>query len=326
MNAEYSLIFHLHNFKNIDLQSQGIYRLRVSIISSSNDVEIEPEGFFDAPSTTYHSIRNKCLKNVPIMNLEGSRLCEDSDCFYTRSFVLRFHNEKLELNSGIKCKLGVKVTTSSGLIFANSSFKIKVELLFCPLLLESPSYANNNVGPSSSSSSWDKEIPSKKEFECLISEFVEVPHFGPRLHWYIPLLMFKMPHSAFLESSIHLCLTNLDVGSEDDYLLVDEENQEVKEIESEFSVLSDESVQRCVKRSLNCLHESLSWILTLQDVKNEEENEKKKLGDKLAMGYGKKEENEEDEDSILRDRESSLSFEGFGSVHSKLLAIWNQVS
>ena len=130
--------------------------------------------------------------------LEGARL-EENGVFYTRSLLLRFKDELVDINCGIKFKLEVPLEVGeeilpdrsycspspsfsstfadgfSSCFLSSLSLTIRVDFLYGQLL-------------ESDSLSWEDKIPPFEDMRPLATFCLDVSHCGSRLHALSPLL------------------------------------------------------------------------------------------------------------------------------------------
>lgn len=123
------------NFRNIDLFHQGLYHLKARVKHESGGDEwtaASPYGHSAAPLMNVHHVDQKPkASRVDHHNLIGAQLLDDQDAFVTRSFLIRYCEEEVEVNDVGHFRL--EIGTNPEKANASLVLLLQVELMFADL-------------------------------------------------------------------------------------------------------------------------------------------------------------------------------------------------
>ncbi|KAH8075195.1 carboxylic ester hydrolase [Aureococcus anophagefferens] len=173
------VVVHFHRFRNVDLFSRGIYMIRVSTQTKSS-----------------------------------RQIVNETSEFSTRAFVIKYRDERLELNEGVQFQLLIESRVeeakdgSGRLVFENDEpITVKLDLLMAEL--EKPSeeqpnlkYRGNTVAAEKPSSS-PTFTRIASQTMCVVGDAA-----SQQLHAYFPAT-FSAMHFCQLDVTVHTALINL---------------------------------------------------------------------------------------------------------------------
>jgi hypothetical protein len=202
------LFVHLGCLKNIDLSSQGIYSIRVKVVtpngasaSSSDAYNLNhPIGLFSAPRSLNSYIdHEKGTFSIDRVELqfEGSHAhVEDgSSAFRSRGIVLRYTSEEIDLNEGAQWRLPLQdpcstpITSSNGnrTLFAHQRIWVVFELLYADVK--------------------DNHTYTDDSLSVIASESLLIQNAGTGLHEYYPVRFYRSTFVG-MDVMIHTCISS----------------------------------------------------------------------------------------------------------------------
>lgn len=207
------VVVHLHRFRNVDLFSRGIYMIRVSAESKSSQQTGIPYSYYSKPSTQSTFVRNQEIPCGHAKTLPTAQIVNETSEFSTRAFVIKYRDERLELNEGVQFQLLIEAKAEGGdgdarrLVFENGEpINIKLELLMAELEKPSEEGATSFRG-----STVAQEKPSATPtFARIASQTLCVvcDAASQQLHAYFPAT-FSAMHFCQLDLTVHVALINL---------------------------------------------------------------------------------------------------------------------
>ena len=90
------VVVHLHRFRNVDLFSRGIYMVRAAV--KCNNKQAIPHGCYSKPSVLSTFVRDQEIPQTHASDLPAAQVVDSSSEFSTRAFVIKYRDERLELN------------------------------------------------------------------------------------------------------------------------------------------------------------------------------------------------------------------------------------
>ncbi|KAH8052262.1 carboxylic ester hydrolase [Aureococcus anophagefferens] len=144
------VVVHFHRFRNVDLFSRGIYMIRVSTQTKSSRQVGIPYSYYSKPSTLSTFVRNQEIPCSHAKSLPAAQIVNETSEFSTRAFVIKYRDERLELNEGVQFQLLIESRVeeakdgSGRLVFENDEpITVKLDLLMAEL--EKPSEEQPNL-------------------------------------------------------------------------------------------------------------------------------------------------------------------------------------
>ena len=139
-------MLHIENFRNIDLFQQGLYFLKFQVFNedeekvnfAANECQIYYANPYDYVSKDYES-RNKEKANFH--KLQEPQLFDESACFMTKIFFIRYADETVIIRDIVKFRTEVDVLPS----YLETEFFLKVEMFYCPPPVDNFQQAVNNA-------------------------------------------------------------------------------------------------------------------------------------------------------------------------------------
>lgn len=124
--------FHIEHFRNIDLFNQGFYALRVKLYHTdgmnthySYPLEIN----LSDTSEKKRELNKEGTKSRDLTDVTDGFLDDTEKAFFTRSFVIRYFDEEVEINE--LCTFRSEIEVKEG--FLNTDFFIEAELFYIEL-------------------------------------------------------------------------------------------------------------------------------------------------------------------------------------------------
>jgi hypothetical protein len=103
-SIDIDLFVHLGDIINIDLLQRGIYVIEVSLFYGLEKKKIVPIGLFSSPSHLDSHVGDTKIPGSDKM-LYTCEVDEETHIFRTRSVIIRYKNEKHELNEGVSWRI-----------------------------------------------------------------------------------------------------------------------------------------------------------------------------------------------------------------------------
>lgn len=168
---------HFEGFRNVDLFHQGLYHLRSRIHREDGDARFTAVPY--ACSTCPAVMEKSKPSRTDHHNLIPGHINEDAGTFSTRSFLVRYCEEEVELNDC--CQFRIEVDESE----LQKPIVLEVDLMFADL--------SQQGGVSE-----DPDVEST-EFKSVSTQKFCIYGFGCGLHEFVPIVF----------GEFHFCLTNL---------------------------------------------------------------------------------------------------------------------
>ena len=121
----------MESFRNIDLFNQGVYFIRVSIFN-----EIDKERYYAHPynvsscADRSDTQARKKQKESFHHNVIGARSDEETATFCSRAFMIRYSEEKVEINDFAHFRTEIDVVPG----YLDTKFYLQAELMFSDLM------------------------------------------------------------------------------------------------------------------------------------------------------------------------------------------------
>ena len=137
------VVVHLHRFRNVDLfRGASTWCARREM----QHKQAIPHGCYSKPSVLLSTfVRDQEIPQTHASDLPATQVVDSSSEFSTRAFVIKYRDERLELNEGAQFQLLIEAKDdNTRLIFANDEpIEITLELLMAELEKPgSPSFEN----------------------------------------------------------------------------------------------------------------------------------------------------------------------------------------
>eukprot|EP01038_Epipyxis_sp_PR26KG_P010970 gene10970-14734_t len=199
-DLDFDVVAHLGYVRNIDLLQKGLYIIQVTLHYGKEGTRIAPVGLFSAPSTLQSYVKDRPLPPARLCNV-----CEVDDAerqFRSRSFVIRYKDEKHELNDGVHWRFTLPKVDLSGYEFTDDFeaspictelLHMRFELLFSPLIEESAGDLFSDI---------DSFIPDNPSYETVATQNIIIQKAGSGIHEYYPI-RFKRSYYIDLDCMIH---------------------------------------------------------------------------------------------------------------------------
>lgn len=231
--VDYDVAVYLGSFRNLDLLYRGLYIIQASLLvvdSCVGQQAVAPvTGMSSCPSHLESSVgdRHISLCAVPI----SSEIDDRSQCWRSRSLLVRYLDEQYELSDGIYWKLSVPgVTLNSDSIcngLDHTELQLKFGLLCCPL--------EQDDG--------DGTVPQRPTFTTVATQDLLIRRPGSGIHAYHPIT-FDGIFIAHVDCMVHVAITSLrfaDLMFEADMEDVVEDDDVVGTVHSEVRSVCNES-------------------------------------------------------------------------------------
>lgn len=194
-NLDFDLIVHLGYLENVDLSQTGIYVVQVTLMYGEDGTRIAPVGLFSAPS--------KLESTIGPQRIPAARLCsmceveDTSKTFRSRSIVVRYKDEKHELNDGCHWRFTVPIQNMHAFMDASDDslpahehkqqksihctefLHLRFELLYTSLL--------DNDGTVDLMRDIDSVLPDDPEFEIVASQNIVLQQANSGVQQYFPV-------------------------------------------------------------------------------------------------------------------------------------------
>ena len=199
------VVVHFHRFRNVDLFSRGIYMIRVSV-STSKQVGI-PYACYSKPSTMSTFVRNQEIPAAHASTLPAAQIVDDTSEFSTRAFVIKYRDERLDLNEGCQFQLLLESSVDDRrLIFEKGeAVVLKLDLLMAEL--EKPQKTTEKKPATSVAAEKPSAAPLFTRIASQTLNIVCDPA-SQQLHAYYPVT-FSAMHFCQLDMTVHTALINL---------------------------------------------------------------------------------------------------------------------
>ena len=175
------IVVHLESFRNIDLIYQGIYTLKVSafeVQSNGRKVYAHPYAFTESYTLP-----------VDASFAAGARIDNNTSCFYSKSFPVRFSEQEVDINDICSFRIEFEITESD-----RPRVQIEVSLYFYDHL------ANAKQGQSLK----DQEDRVKTESKLVETRTLVLSKTRTPVHSFWPVL-FSDHYFCELGMMVHSC-------------------------------------------------------------------------------------------------------------------------
>lgn len=187
------VVVHFHRFRNVDLFSRGIYMIRASVSSQQTGI---PYSYYSKPSSLSTFVRNQEIPCTHAATLPAAQIVDETSEFSTRAFVIKYRDERLDLNEGCQFHLLVQTKQVGQSLEFEGGIELKLELLMAELEKDA---AVSGEKPSASA-----------VFTRIASQKLGVSRdpASQQLHAYFPVT-FSAMHFCQLDMTVHVALINL---------------------------------------------------------------------------------------------------------------------
>ncbi|KAJ8610474.1 hypothetical protein CTAYLR_007762 [Chrysophaeum taylorii] len=207
------VVVHFHRFRNVDLFSRGIYMVRVSAQTMSSKQVGIPYSYYSKPSTLSTFVRNQEIPCAHAATLPAAQIVNETSEFSTRAFVIKYRDERLDLNEGCQFQLLLEsraeprddsdeVLESHRLVFERGEpVSLQIDLLMAEL--EKPPDERGNAVAAEKPSASPVFTRIASQTLCVVCDPA-----SQQLHAYYPVT-FSAMHFCQLDMTVHTALINL---------------------------------------------------------------------------------------------------------------------
>lgn len=195
------IALHFESFRNVDLFHQGLYHLRTRLYRDCKQRLLAiPHSFFSCPSQVVESSKSKASR-TDHHHLIPAHVIEDQCTFSTRSFLIRYCEEEVELNDVGQFRLELAfdevggAAGTSGINFLGGSggdLLLEVDLMFADL--------THHGGADRFGEQPDVD---STEFKAVSQQLIRIRCIEKGIHEFIPVVF----------DEFHFCLASLVVHS-----------------------------------------------------------------------------------------------------------------
>eukprot|EP00743_Colponemidia_sp_Colp-15_P005523 GILK01005940.1.p1 GENE.GILK01005940.1~~GILK01005940.1.p1 ORF type:complete len:790 (+),score=102.98 GILK01005940.1:173-2542(+) len=189
LRAILEVVLHFESFRNIDLFHQGLYQIRVRINHEQDGqtVPAVPYTHFSAtPEGKTRRLRpdQHCL--IP------AHIIDDKYTFTTRSFVIRYCEEEVELNDAGHFRMELDITRN----YTSQPLVLEAELMFADMGIKSGREKQTTAIP---------EVGENTEFKSVSKQIYKLHTVTNGLHEFVPMV-FDEYHFCVANMMIHTVL------------------------------------------------------------------------------------------------------------------------
>ncbi|CAI2387750.1 unnamed protein product [Moneuplotes crassus] len=184
LKAVVESVFHVEHFRNIDLFNQGFYALAVKMYHEEGDQKVYSYPLEISLSKTAEKMTR----------LTDGFLDDTEKLFFTRSFLIRYFDEEVEIND--LCTFRAEVDAKDG--FLNTEFFIEAELYY----IELKSMGDGKL------SDKEKIIVEKFPLKPVSKAKLKVIRFCNGISEYFPIV-FEGQYFSQFNCTIHSCLIDI---------------------------------------------------------------------------------------------------------------------
>lgn len=190
INSLFEILIHFHTYKNIDLVNQGLYQIKANISTSFNNKNYYAVPYYYAESKDLESLAQIDETEIKPHNVIINSVDEDGYTYKTKSFVIRYADEEVELDEF--CYFRVELP--SKLALKNVNFICNFSLEFSDAL----SGQNKDIKAGIFQNMKFKEIQSQSVIIYNTSDDIYNETYSP--------IVYKDSFSSLLSVSIHKIL------------------------------------------------------------------------------------------------------------------------
>lgn len=183
------IVLHVENFRNIDLFQQGLYFMRFTFYNEDKD-KIYYANPYNFTSLDYES---KIKKQANFHKLQPPRIEDDQAAFYTKTFFIRYAEEKVVLRDIINFRTEINVSPD----YQNTEFYLRIDLFYAQ-----PPQKNFSAAINSADIMKRECNSNETKFKLAQTKLFQINQLMTGISAYVPVA-FDREYAAICNCTIH---------------------------------------------------------------------------------------------------------------------------